>query len=348
MRFLCMLMSAYYSMSALFSCCKLPTWLEFKDNVLQGTPPQDAKSVMLDIAAEYIGHKLVQTFSIAVVAEDGVRPVANNSPAREEQLNSMQSHYTQTPTMMAKGHHGNYSGSSFSSELTHSTNSIMTPPSVLNMQGNSTLLPSPIPALGLDGHMPTVNGQAMGAKMMPNMLPVANSAVPSPTSPHQVTPYGNQMAQPVPFYLPTHPTDVTTLASANHIKAKLVEATTIHHENMSALNPQHPPPDPAKVSVAVDAAINRQLAMSSSQPAMPTATEVFNATLEVSTRSQQMQQEQFTHAVSAVTQNIQQHPQHTQHPQLSTQVTSQLASFSFTPSNTPGNRSPETAFIGQQ
>lgn len=332
-------------MSAVFSCVNLPTWLEFKDNVLHGTPPQDAKSVMLDIAAEYIGHKLVQTFTIAVVAEDGVRPVANNSPAREEQLNGTQSHYNSTPTMGSKGHQGNYSGSSFSSELTHSTNSLMTPPSVLNMQG-SALLPSPIPALGLDGHMPMVNGHTMGGKMMPNMIPMGNSAGPSPTSPHQATPYGNQMGQPVPFYLPTHPTDVTTLASANHIKAKLVEATTIHHENMSALNPQHPPPDPAKVSVAVDAAINRQLAMSSSQPAMPTATEVFNATLEVSTRSQQMQQEQFTHAVTAVTQNIQQHPQ--QQPQLSTQVTSQLANFSFTPSNTPGNGSPETTFIGQQ
>lgn len=332
-------------MSAAFSCCNLPTWLEFKDGTLQGTPPQDAKSVMLDIAAEYTGHRLVQTFTIAVVAEDGVRPVANNSPAREEQLSSMQSHYSQTPVMAGKGHQGNFSGSSFSSELTHSTNSIMTPPSVANMQPASTLLPSPIPALGLDGHMPMVNGHAMGAKMMPNMMSIGSNMGPTPTSPAQATPYGNQMAQPVPFYLPTHPTDVTTLASANHIKAKLVEATTIHHENMSALNPQHPPPDPAKVSVAVDAAINRQLAMSSSQPAMPTATEVFNATLEVSTRSQQMQQEQFTHAVSAVTQNIQQLPQQ---PQLSTQVTSQLANFSFTPSNTPGNGSPETAFIGQQ
>lgn len=329
-------------MSAMFSCNNLPTWLEFKDNTLQGTPPQDANSVMLDIAAEYIGHKLIQTFTIAVVAEDGVRPVAQNSPAREEQLNGMQPVYSQTPVASNKGHQGNYSGSSLSSELTHSTNSIMTPPSVLNMQGNSALLPSPIPALGLDGHMPMVNGHAMGGKMMPNMMPMGNSAAASPTSPHQATPYGNQMAQPVPFYLPTHPTDVTTLASANHIKAKLVEATTIHHENMSALNPQHPPPDPAKVSVAVDAAINRQLAMSSTQPAMPTATEVFNATLEVSTRSQQMQQEQFTHAVSAVTHNIQ------QHPQMSTQVTSQLANFSFTPSNTPGNGSPETTFITQQ
>lgn len=329
-------------MSASFSCGHLPPWLEFKDNVLQGTPPPDANSVMLDIAAEYLGHKLIQTFTIAVVAEDGVRPVANTSPAREEQLNGMQPIYSQTPINPGKGHHGNYSGSSLSSDLTHSTNSIMTPPSVMNVQGNSALLPSPLPALGLDGHMPMVNGHAMGSKMMSNMVSGGTSAAPSPTSPHQAGPYGNQMAQPVPFYLPTHPTDVTTLASANHIKAKLVEATTIHHENMSALNPSHPPPDPAKVSVAVDAAINRQLAMSSSQPAMPTATEVFNATLEVSTRSQQMQQEQFTNAISAVTQSIQ------QHPQLSTQVTSQLANFSFTPSNTPGNASPETAFIGQQ
>jgi hypothetical protein len=185
------------------------------------------------------------------------------------------------------------------------------------------------------------NGHGMGTKVGPNFTNSAGAMV-SPNSPHQGPNYGAQMPQPVPFYLPTHPTDVTTLASAQHIKHKLVEATTIHHENMSALNPQHPPPDPAKVSVAVDAAINRQLAMSSHQPAMPTAAEVFNATLEVSTRSQQMQQEQLTHAVTAVTQSIQ------QQPQLSTQVTSQLANFSFTPSNTPGNGSPETSFVGQQ
>lgn len=329
-------------MAARFSCGQLPSWLEFKDDVLQGTPPPDALSVMLDIAAEYVGHKLVQTFTIAVVAEDGVRPVANNSPAREEQLNGMQPLYSQTPIHGGSRHQGNYSGSSLSSDLTHSTNSIMTPPSVLSMQHNGALLPSPIPALGLDGHMPMVNGHGMGGKMMPNMLQPGANMAPSPTSPQQAGQYGNQMAQPVPFYLPTHPTDVTTLASANHIKAKLVEATTIHHENMSVLNPSHPPPDPAKVSVAVDAAINRQLAMSSTQPAMPTATEVFNATLEVSTRSQQMQQEQLTHAVTAVTQSIQ------QPPPLSTQVTSQLANFSFTPSHTPGNNSPETTFVGQQ
>jgi hypothetical protein len=165
--------------------------------------------------------------------------------------------------------------------------------------------------------------------------------------------------QSVPFFLPTHPTDATTLASASHIKAKLVEQTTVHHENLSTLNPAHPLADPAKVSAAVDAAIIHQIAVTAQVPSMPSASEVFNATLEVSSRSQQMQQEQLSHAVAVVTGQLQpvqsQMPQTLtssatmgslqSHPSQHNQNTNQLADFSFTtPCNTPSTRSPEGPF----
>lgn len=198
-----------------------------------------------------------------------------------------------------------------------------------------------------------------------------NGTVPPPM------PVVSQMPTPAAsLCVPVNPTDATTLASAKQIKEKLVEVTTNHHGNLSALDPAHPPADPYKVSVAVDAAISHQLAVTAQHPQMPSATEVFNATLEVSTRSQQMQQEQLSQVVAAVTQNIQQNqqmlqsqmtqPQQMQQQplvqqqqmappplqhrvtpnglQMSAQVTSQLADFSFTPCNTPGTRSPDTQY----
>lgn len=336
-------------MSASFSCPNLPDWLEFRDDILEGTPPIDATSIMLDIVAEYAGHKLVQTFTVAVVAEDGVRPVSNYrtlpSPTQDEQMASAHTSHSHTPTTTGGGDHvGDFSGSSLSSGLTRSTNSLMTPPSVATLQqGNNGLLPSPLPALSRDKAATLSNGAGLTSKMMPAgpAFAIPNLSG-SPNSPQQPIYNGmtGQIRQPVPMYLPTQPTDATTLASASHIKQKLVEATTIHHENMAALNPVLPPPVQSHVTQAVDHAIRDELAALGAHPTMPTAVEVFNATLQVSARSQQWQSEQLSEAVTAVTQSIT-HP-----PQLSSQVASQLANFSFTPSNTPGTRSPETSFIG--
>lgn len=221
-------------------------------------------------------------------------------------------------------------------------------------------------ASGNAASQPALQQQQSSMAATQQMLPA--SALPqAPT--HHIMP-----TQPVPFYLPTHPSDATTLASASHIKAKLVEQTTVHHENLSTLDPSHPPADPRKVSAAVDAAISHQIAVTAQVPSMPSASEVFNATLEVSARSQQMQQEQLTHAVAAVTgqlplsgsqlsasgqhalldssgssgltQPVVQQLQQPQQQLLShAQVTSQLADFSFTtPCNTPATRSPDGPF----
>lgn len=391
-------------MDADFVCTNLPPWLEWRAGVLAGMPPEDACSLSLEIVAEYSGNnKLTQIFSIPVVADNGIRQLSGDAilASSEATLPNMLTFTTKAAPALHES-----TNSSSGSELTASTNSVQTPPAYIPPPAPAStpaLMPSPMHAMtGMPMHA------HINQSKMQSMQQSVQSQVPGamvPTSPQQVTPYANAQggqhylpprtdrltpqgnasapitAPGMPLCMPTNPTDATTLASASQIKAKLVEVTTNHHGNLSALDPAHPPADPYKVSVAVDAAISHQLAVTAARPQMPSATEVFNATLEVSTRSQQMQQEQLSQVVAAVTHSIQQsqqmyqqqvqvpqhqqppmhmqmslagpHQQHMDLPQqiphvsatgmpLSAQVTSQLADFSFTPCNTPGVRSPET------
>lgn len=364
-------------MDARFSCTNTPSWLEWNDGTLSGVPPEDARSLSLQIVAEYEEHQLSQIFTIPLVADDGIRGMSSDAiMAVSEGVSPVA--VTQTPVTTKQSQSLQASTSSVGSERTASTNSITTPPSTYlgqssgssNAASGSGLLPSPMTAgsgmpqemgNGTTSHVPGPSYPKLQTSFL-QQSPGANmrSGPSSPISPQQPGFQSGmqtrlQPPQAVPFYLPaSHPTDATTLNNALHIKAKLVETTTVHHDNLSALNPAHPPADPAKVERAVDAAISHQLAVTSHRPQMPSATEVFNATLEVSTRSQQMQQEQLSQVVAAVTQQIQQQQvAHSIPPMpvpaaslpLSSQVTSQLADFSFTtPSNTPNNRSPDVSF----
>ena len=373
-------------MDADFVCTNLPNWLAWDDGNLFGLPPDDACSLSLEIVAEYAGNnKLTQVFSIPVVADNGIRQLSKDAILAPSE--------TPAPNMFtftARAAPALHESTNFSSgsELTASTNSVKTPPALMPPPAPAptpVLMPSPrnamAPLSSLDAqalrnvgmsHPKLQTLQQNAASQLGSTQPFAN-AVPQYMqngADHSQTAPLPALQPPVPVCVPKNPIEATTLASASQIKAKLVEVTTNHHGNLSALDPAHPPADPIKVSVAVDAAINHQLAVTAAHPQKPSATEVFNATLEVSTRSQQMQQEQLTQVVAAVTQQIQnqqmyQAPQQQQITQLqqqqmmqpqmqqhmtsaglplSAQVTSQLADFSFTPTNTPSTRSPEAHY----
>ena len=334
-----LIISNFDRMDADFSCPNLPPWLQWNGNSLQGVPPDNASSICIDIVAQYQKLSLTQNITIAVVAEDGVRALASDSIAMKSgNISPTYAPPQHTPTSSIHSSFSNPKGS----DMTGSTSSLATPPSYLSQTGsNGVLMPSPMTHMSQEQlisptHLP---------KLQTHHMRSLGSAPASPISPQQPTFPSFPQTQSIPFYLPTHPTDVTTLASASHIKAKLVEQTTVHHENLSTLNPAHRPADPAKVSAAVDAAINHQIAVTAQVPCMPSASEVFNATLEVSARSQQMQQAQLNHAVAVVTSQM----QHTPTPSVQAQVTSQLADFSFvTPSTTPSNCSPDDLFQARQ
>lgn len=377
-------------MDAEFSSPHLPSWLEWRNNTLQGMPTEDAKSIAIEVVAEYDGHRLVQSFTIAVMGDDGVRMMApslipaSEASAKAEPASPIFVNH-QTPASMKQQIHSHLATSTSAPNLSaHPTSaaftSMMHPvgshPSVQQQyashpapQGGHPghhLLPSAMPPQDLSISIPA----SLPAHLPPTLAKISTSHsmthVPavktSPISPHRSS-FANALSQSMPasrFPPQPLPTDATTLASASHIKAKLVEQTTAHHDNLSCLNPGLLPADPHSVSAAVDAAISQQIAATAAHPTMPSATEVFNATLEISARSQQIQHEQLSRAVAAVAQMQQLQPvppppnptpvsgvPASQLPP-SAQVTSQLEDFTFTtPSSTPGVRSPETVFTHQ-
>lgn len=276
-------------MDATFSSPNLPHWLTWDNGILNGVPPDNANSISIDVVAEYGAHRLIQNFTIAVVGEDGVRALATESlPASKS---GSQTEHLQAST-------GTQMQSSMPGDLNPGAPGMMGQSYYTHAPGS--LLPSAMPTMSLENPVSPPHARALQKLQVTSSG--MNSPVPNSPTSSQPSQFVNGVnTQPIPFYLPTSPTDATTLASASHIKAKLVEQTTAHHENMRALNSSHRAADSAKVEAAVEAAINHQIAVTAQIPSMPSATEVFNATLEVSARSQQMQQNQLTQAVAVVT-----------------------------------------------
>lgn len=313
-------------MDAAFSADNLPIWLEFRDGMLQGVPPDNAMSLTVDVMADYSAHRLTQTFTIAVVGPEGIRSLQEPfNPSDTAEAHASGTRAAPTAGKQQVWHIGQpldadppaatllstppkYSSAVFQSR--HDLTPLVPQASLNKVPGRSTYIPGSLPG--------------------------------SPTSPQQ----GTFAAFPSTAYV--SPTDSVTLASASQIKAKLVEETTAHQDNLKVLNPALPPPNPQAISQVVDTVIAQKLAVTASNPAMPSASEVFNATLQISAASSQIRQNEMHQAVAAHIHHSQVYPPAP--AQLSplqqsvgSQMATQLQNFAFTtPSQTPVKPLPET------